>query len=39
MAYNKTPTKEELRKWVRLSRIERETRSNLLTFDLKDDNL
>ena len=37
MAYNKAPTKEELRKWE--GYVERETRSSLLTLDLKDDKL
>ena len=37
MGYNKAPTKEELRKWE--GEVERETRSSLLTVDLKDDNL
>ena len=38
MAYNKAPTKEELRKWGRLSR-KGDKISSLLTLDLKDDKL
>ena len=36
-AYNKAPTKEELRKYGRLSR--KGDKSSLLTLDLKDDKL